>query len=372
MDVASRPVKILLLAFSGIVSQLHGQIQWTKASLPNPPYFNQWHWLRYDDFHGVTLLWISDSADGVDSIYSDSLWAYDAVAGTLTKRGSNNQPGTGGCVPNSANWPGSRHPVGQMFWDSLRRSLIAVEGVCRGMNAADMWAYQADVFAWTEMHPAHVPYPPHNLSSVVHDTDFDVYYLFGNDIWGSPAYDWIYCPTDRNHGILSPTQIASGCTSGDDWMRLYVVGGRAQHPPGLWMPGLIYDSVHKVIIEFGGMNGNGSIQNAETWSFSLRTKTWTNMNPAGGPQVIPRPAPDWDGQPDIAFNPNDGRIYYHQPTNPPADWAYDYETNAWTELCRCGGSATGMTMVYDPRINGFVQWAYGGPGIYEIWTGRLN
>ena len=357
----------------GLAISAHAQIQWTKVSgLPNPPYFNQWHWLRYDDLNHVTLLWISDSANGPDSIYSDSLWTYDAVRGVLKQLGSNHQPGSGNCIPDSPTWPGSRHPVGQMFWDSLRHRLVAVEGVCRGFNLPDMWAFEATTSAWTEMHPAHIPYPPHNLSSVVHDTDDDVYYLFGVGVYGGYDYDWLYCPTDRNPSrTLSAAQIATGCTAPDDWTRLNIPGRAATHPPGIWMPGLIYDSVHKVIIEFGGMNGNGSIQEPRTWALNLKTKTWTNMNPAGGPSVIPTPAPDWDGQPDIAFNTSDGRIYYHQPTVPPVDWAYDYGTNTWTRLCECGGSPTGMTMVYDPLINGFVQWAYGGPGIYQIWVGKL-
>src|ERR1035438_903386 len=101
---------------------LVAQITWTKvsSSILDPPYFNQWHWARYDTLNNVTLLWVADNSGGRSSIYSDSLWAFDASTQTLSEIGTNNQPPSGNCVQSSSTWPSSRHPVGQMFWDSKR------------------------------------------------------------------------------------------------------------------------------------------------------------------------------------------------------------------------------------------------------------
>jgi len=380
IKISARIVFFLMVILS---TPLVAQISWTQvsSSIVNPPYFNQWHYARYDTLNNVTLLWVADNAGGRSSIYSDSLWVFNASTQTLSEIGTNNQPASGNCVTSSSTWPGSRHPVGQMFWDSKRNRLLSVEGVCGGINQMDMWYFQANQpltnNVWTPMSPAHLPSPPHNLSSIVHDSDDDVYFLFGADIDGTPANNWLYCPTDLNPtpGVLTAAQTGAGCSVPDDWTLISVVGGVAQQPVGVWMPGLIYDSVHKTIIAFGGCNGNCSVEEPYTWSYSLATKTWTSLNPTGNPAVpgtIPQTFDSWSNAPNIAFNPNDGKIYYHQPTTPPVDWSYDYGTNTWTQLCQCGGSPTGSTMDYDASINGFVQWAYGGPGVAELWIGRLS
>src|SRR5437868_3371947 len=142
--LGNRVIKTIVLIVLLLPACLNAQITWTKVTpgVTDPPYFNQWHWVRYNNLNGVTMFWVADNVGGRSSIYSDSLWYFDASTTTMTKIGTNNQPAGGDCVQSTATWPASRHPAGQMFWDSKRHRLISVQGVCGTINQLDMWYFQ--------------------------------------------------------------------------------------------------------------------------------------------------------------------------------------------------------------------------------------
>jgi hypothetical protein len=91
-----------------------------------------------------------------------------------------------------------------------------------------------------------------------------------------------------------------------------------------------------------------------------------------------------------AFNPRDGKFYYHltthtpgagtAPTFPPQDWAYDPGTNAWTQLSSGEGPILTETMTYDAGANALIAWAnsvnstgiFQASAIAEIWVGTFG
>ena len=57
----------------------------------------------------------------------------------------------------------------------------------------------------------------------------------------------------------------------DDWSEVSVTGG--VRPPGSTLPGLVYDSVTKKLIQFGAYT-NSSALVMETYAYDVPTKTW--------------------------------------------------------------------------------------------------
>lgn len=106
---------------------------------------------------------------------------------------------------------------------------------------------------------------------------------------------------------------------------------------------MAYDVESDRMILFGGIGLN------DTWSYEVSTNTWTRMSPAQSPPVSEGPM-TYDAQSDrvlLFANPLEGT----RPTGrPPTLWAYDVNTDTWTNLDRvppAPPSLAGARMVYD-------------------------
>ncbi len=385
-------VYIFLISIATTVSA--APLVWSKYTVPAPPYYNGYHRLNYDALNHLVIAFINgDMSGGSYAIYSDSLWTYQAGTHTLTLINSNHQPGTGvrdtngnlvgnGCVQSTPTWPGTRHPVGQVWEDNVRHRLLVIDGVCGTRPTNDMFYFQEQNpqtnKVWTQMHPAHLPNPVplygRNSSAVIHDTDDDVYVMWGYDE-GSNTHDtWVYCPTDLNAtpGVLTVKQVAAGCNA-DDWTEVVTTGGT---PKGANFPGLVYDSVNKKVIQFGGSDTSGIIAQNQTWAYDVPTKGWQNMNPSNPP-----PAPSNNlsqSMPAMDFNTSSGLVYYHYASGGygssgvASDFTYSYAANKWTTLGDLGGPTFTQSMVYDASQDALVAWNYSGQGVLEIWTAQLS
>ena len=140
-----------------------GQITWTKvwtgpsSGTPNT-YYNGYHDIHYDPYTRKTWIWSTDTTGGAESIYSSRLHYFDD-ASTDTLIATSNQPSVGNCNPDTATWPGTRHPVGQIWVDQIRHRLWVMQGVCAVVIVPTQHYYSlgSGNTTWTQVFPAHMP-----------------------------------------------------------------------------------------------------------------------------------------------------------------------------------------------------------------------
>jgi N-acetylneuraminic acid mutarotase len=112
---------------------------------------------------------------------------------------------------------------------------------------------------------------------------------------------------------------------------------------------MAYDSESDKMILFGGeLPGYDLKINDETWAYDVASNTWIEMKPTSGPP--PRCAVDivYDSKSDriILFGGASGAT--RKTASVLNDtWAYDYNTNTWTEMAKGPEDHLGYRMAYD-------------------------
>jgi hypothetical protein len=256
-----------------------------------------------------------------------------------------------------------------MAIDTKRNFLWISGGVCGGVTRTDTYYLSLNVNpandTWHQVTTAHNPFET-RFSSMVYDPDDDVLFSFGYDLGASTHDNWVFCRTAENPtpGVLTAKQTAAGCGAPDDWTEVKVVGGVVI--PGASFPGLVYDTVTKKVILFGGGYN-------QTWAYDIPTKTWTQkaLNTTA-PPIDPNAY--W-GMPSWAYNSATNRVIYHQTagTGAPADWEYDPVADTWTRLNSIGGGANSVqVMSYDASRNLLIGVNRDSNGGLEVWHGILG
>jgi hypothetical protein len=231
---------------------------------------------------------------------------------------------------------------------------------------------------WQQVVPNHWPVA-NSQSGLVHDPDDDVLFVFGSDVGSNTHDNWVYCRTAENltPGVLTAKQLAAGCVNPDDWNEI-TPAGRIQ-PPGNGNPGLVYDTVTKKVLQYGG-NGCSPSCN-QTWAYDVPTHTWTQK----ALNTTPPPPYNSEGvaEPAMAYNPTTHKVLLHQFSNngAPADWQYDPVADTWTLLTSSGGGPAqvnpnspndGYTYLsYDVGANALITWSQTG-GAPEVWKGSFS
>lgn len=138
---------------------------------------------------------------------------------------------------------------------------------------------------------------------------------------------------------------------------------------------MAYDAQSDRTILFGGLTAEGVMSN-ETWAYDLETNAWTEMNPFFTPSPRSGHAMAYDAGSDrvILFGGYTG-------TYSGETWAYDFETDAWTEMNPPSRPSrrTGPAMAYDAQsdrailLGGFgVAWFSSETWAYDFgadnWT----
>jgi len=130
-------------------------------------------------------------------------------------------------------------------------------------------------------------------------------------------------------------------------------------PPPLFLHSMVYDSVNKVTLLFGGQTGSYSAGKTlnETWAYSYPKNTWEKRHPAQSPPARAQAQACFDsvngvmilfgGHANVYPNRSEGRSF--------ADtWVYEYKADTWTEMkpknCPAAGS-TVRFMAFDPVNN---------------------
>jgi hypothetical protein len=321
---------------------------------------------------------------GSHGIYSTDLYAYAAGTNTFTHIGGTGSA-TDACPLDTPTQPGDRHPVWQMAIDTKRNVLWMYGGVnvtcvaASGPNAnprQDMYYLTLNSNpindTWHQVSPTHIPLA-NSASAMVYDPDDDVLFAFGSDTGSQTHTNWIYCRTAENStpGVLTARQSTAGCASPDDWTEITPVGG--VQPLGVSFPGMVYDTVTKKVIQYGGMSGSLIVSYNQTWAYDVPTRKWTQK------ALSTTAPPVYDGgftaQPALAYSVQTNKVLFHQTTNSgaPADWQYDPATDTWTKLSGSGGAATDQVMGYDNTNNALIGFNLNASSGYpEVWKGSLS
>ncbi len=129
---------------------------------------------------------------------------------------------------------------------------------------------------------------------------------------------------------------------------------------------MAYDTVNEKLILFGGSKEYSPYDNLDdTWTYDLRSNTWTQMNPTQKPYSP-------SGHSMIYDSVNEKIVFYGREET----WTYDVESNIWTNMnpTQNPSAYAEQSMVYDSKNNKIVLFGgvyyEGGNDYYsdEIWT----
>jgi hypothetical protein len=344
---------------------------WAKAPrTAGWPASNGYHSIHFDPVSGQTFFYIS--AAGTTTIYSSDVYFYDAATNIFTHVGGNgSSTNAAGCATvDTPTWPGDRHPVWQMAVDTKRGFLWLYGGVCGGNVRRSTYYMTLNANPmnnrWTLVPTAHFPAGA-TQAAMAYDPDDDVLFSYGYD--GGPAIhnNWAYCRTSENPtpGQLTAKQTAAGCLVPDDWSEVAVAGG--VRPSAYNFPGMVYDTVTKKMILYGG--GVSTAMN-QTWAYDVPKRTWTQKALSTTPPPV---SADDVPQPAMAYNTDTHTILYHQTTGAgaPSDWEYNPAADTWTRLTSSGSGATfKQALTYDSKNHMVIGWNEGSSA--DLWKGTLG
>lgn len=149
---------------------------------------------------------------------------------------------------------------------------------------------------------------------------------------------------------LGVTEIALA-QSAARWRKITALIDR---PPARQNHSMIYDSAQERLIIFGGRGGGGIFN--DTWAFSLRDGTWTNLTVGSAPP--PRFTPT------AVYDPLKNRMVIYSGQGSTGffndAWALDLNSNQWTELKNASARPEeryGTILAYDSERHGAVTFA---------------
>ncbi len=215
----------------------------------------------------------------------------------------------------------------------------------------ETWTYDVTANKWTQMKPASAP-SKRTTDGLAYDAESDRVILFGGlafSIFGL-ADTWAY---DYNTNTWN--EMAKGPANH--------LGAR-----------LAYDTESDRIILFGGLNIETMLYVNETWAFDFNSNTWTEMKPKTNPPGRNFQAMTYDSKTDrvLAWGGMD------ENGEKPVDesmWAYDFNTNNWTEMKPENGAHPAgrdfTQIAYNAKVDRTIL--YGGTqGGTETWAFDYN
>jgi hypothetical protein len=203
----------------------------------------------------------------------------------------------------------------------------------------ETWAYDVATNTWINMKPASGP-PEKAAVDLVYDSESDRVILFGGN-WGD-SDTWAY-----DYNTNTWTEMAKG--------------------PGNHLGyRMAYDSESDRCILFGGLERPSGVYN-DTWAYDFNTDTWTIMEPVTSPA-----GRNYHG---MAYDLKADRIILfgggNWSKNMADTWAYDYNTNTWTELESVEGAhpraRSYLALVYNIGADRTILFG-GDAGGHETWS----
>ena len=139
---------------------------------------------------------------------------------------------------------------------------------------------------------------------------------------------------------------------------------------------MAYDVESDQIILFGGTTGNiflaGYTDPDDTWAYDVAANKWTQMKPPSGPTGRAAAALAYDAESDrvILFGGSEIDAWDLDDT-----WAYDYNTNTWTEMAKGPANHLGPRIAYDAESDRIILFGgYNLSGYYynDTWAYDFN
>jgi N-acetylneuraminic acid mutarotase len=173
--------------------------------------------------------------------------------------------------------------------------------------------YNMATRTWEKTNPAEEPPTFRFWYDLAYDRESDRIILFGGDGEGIQLHDtWAYDYENNLWTEMSPRV----------------------SPPGRWGHGMAYDSESDRVIMWGasevGRTPMSDEEKETIWAYDYETNTWTVIHSTGGPS--------YRGCHTMVYHPGTDQIIlfggHHQGDVSFSDetWAYDYNTNTWTQL----------------------------------------
>ena len=137
---------------------------------------------------------------------------------------------------------------------------------------------------------------------------------------------------------------------------------------------LAYDSESDRIILFGGYNASDSSFFQDTWAYDYNTDSWTEMKPAVSPPGRNFHVMTYDAKADRVLLWGGDIIKLANPKVPKnvSVWAYDYNTNTWQAMTSAERPQDGPFSVMNSTkdTTGDQSILYGGydTGTSDMWT----
>jgi len=240
-----------------------------------------------------------------------------------------------------------------MVYDSDADRMIAYGGYVGNDDFSnETWAYDFESNTWTNLHPAGHPDGQHLLRAA-YDSGSRQTILFGG--WRGTTSDGTYSSGTWGYDFSS-----------NAWTNLTP----SEHPSARSRQGMAYDSQSARTILFGGHTIKSTYDN-ETWAYDAAQNQWTNMTSGARPPGRRSPGMAYDSKADrmILFggydplsNPNNNGVYNDT-------WAYDFDTNTWTNMSPPDGPSArwGMGFSYDSEIDRCILFG-GTAGGNQTWA----
>jgi len=177
----------------------------------------------------------------------------------------------------------------------------------------------------------------------------------GNAIAGQ-TFTFTWSSSDESLATVSSTGLVTSLANGPRPVTITAatdgVQGRAAirvgaRPSARGFHAMAYDAESDRVILFGGGSEN-FIRLQDTWAYDLDTNTWTDMSPISSPSGRNVHAMAYDAQSDRVILFGGGIV---GGTGASDTWAYDFNTNTWTDMSPISspGSRILHRMVYDAR-----------------------
>jgi N-acetylneuraminic acid mutarotase len=186
------------------------------------------------------------------------------------------------------------------------------------ISYSDTWEYDPASNIWTERFPDTHPNGVGGTASA-YDSESDKFIFYFSTVLDRSA----------PKGLIAISETWAYDFETNTWENMNPV----THPEGIMGARMAYDSESDRVIFFGGADFTADTTTTftETWSYDYNANTWEKMNPSQTPIGRSYYGSAYAASQDRVFVFG-GRVKEEDEVRQNQLWAYDYNTDAWTEI----------------------------------------